>query len=213
MQENSPMFQIPRPRRSTTVSQWLLALLCAATGMTVQADTSQPTFDCARVKGDIEMLICQDPGLAALDHKMAEVFKRAAARNTGADLKALTASQRGWIKGRNECWKAQDKTQCVTESYNVRMVELQITNALVEVPTAIGFVCNGDESVPFFATFYNELDPPAAVITYGDDQAIAIAAPAASGSRYTAESMEYWEHQGKANVNWYGTRLTCIPRK
>jgi uncharacterized protein len=181
--------------------------------MTAWADTSKPTFDCSKASSEIETLICNDAELAALDHKMDAVFKRAVAKNTGAELKELTAYQRGWIRGRNDCWKAQDKKQCVIESYNVRMVELQITNGLVMAPTAVGFVCNDDASVPFFATFYNELNPPAAVITYGSDQTIAIAAPAASGSRYIAQNMEYWEHQGQANVEWHGTKLTCIPRK
>jgi uncharacterized protein len=190
-----------------------LTLLWAATTALAWADASLPTFDCSKASGEIETLICSDPELAALDHKMDAVFKRALAKNTGPDLKTLAAHQRGWIKGRNDCWKAQDKKQCVIESYNVRMVELQITNGLVMAPTAVGFVCNGDLSIPFFATFYNELDPPAAVITYGGDQTIAIAAPAASGSRYIAANMEFWEHHGEAKVTWYGTQLTCVPRQ
>jgi len=28
----------------------------------------------------------------------------------------LTAEQRGWIKGRNECWKSDNKRRCVEES-------------------------------------------------------------------------------------------------
>jgi uncharacterized protein len=191
----------------------LPAVFCAIQVSVVQAEATLPTFDCGKATGEIETLICSDPDLAALDHKMDGIFKRAAAKNTGAELKTLAAYQRGWIKGRNDCWKAQDKKQCTVESYNVRMVELQIQNGLVEVPTAIGFVCNADDSVPFFATFYNDLEPPAAVITYGNDQTIALAAPAASGSRYTANNMEYWEHHGEARVDWYGTRLTCIPHQ
>jgi len=204
---------MPSPNRSTSLRLRLLTLLCSAITVAAWADAPKPGFDCSHASGDIETLICSDPELAALDHKMDGVFNRAAAKNTGAGLKALTASQRSWIKGRNDCWKAQDKAQCATESYNVRMVELQITNALVEVPPAVTFVCNGDESVPLFATFYNELDPPAAVFTYGEDQTIAMAARTGSGSKYTAENMAFWEHQGEASVDWYGTKLTCKPRR
>jgi len=207
------MRRILSSRSATAACLRLLTVLCTASAAIATADTTKPTFDCSRVNSDIEALICGDPELAALDHKMDAVFKRAAARQSGADLKALTATQRGWIKGRNDCWKAQDKKSCVIESYNVRMVELQITNGLVEAPPAVGFVCNGDASVPFFATFYNDLDPPAAVLTYGGDQAIALAAPAASGARYAADHMEFWEHQGQATVDWYGTPLQCIPRR
>jgi uncharacterized protein len=178
-----------------------------------QPDKNAPAFDCQKASGEIEALICQDAELATLDRDMAGIFKRAEAKNSGDELKTLKAMQRGWIKGRNDCWKAQDKRQCVIASYNLRMVELQIQNGLVIVPTAVGYVCNNDNSKPFFATFYNELKPPAAVITYGDDQTIALAAPAASGSKYSAEGISFWEHHGEATVEWYGTQLTCIPRK
>lgn len=207
------MHRTRSPGRSIIACLQLLALLCTAATAPAWADTSTPTFDCGRAAGGIEKLICSDTELATLDHNMDAVFKRAAAKNTGAALKALTASQRGWIKGRNDCWKAQDKKPCVTQSYNVRIVELQIANGLVMAPPAVGFVCNGDASVPFFATFYNELNPPAAEFTYGDEQTIALAARAASGSRYTAANMEFWEHQGEASVDWYGTKLSCIPRR
>lgn len=203
-------FRSPCPSIPSRVR--LLVLLYIAAAVSAWADTTSPTFDCSRASGDIETLICGDAELAALDHKMDGVFKRAVAKNTGSDLKTLAAYQRGWIKGRNDCWKAQDKKQCVIDSYNLRIVELQITSGLVKVPTAVGFVCNGEASIPFSATFYNELDPRAAVITYGGDQTIAIAAPSGSGSRYTAVNMEFWEHQGEAKVDWYGTQLTCIPR-
>jgi len=175
--------------------------------------TNGPTFDCTKVTQEIETLICKDAELIALDRQMADIFQRAAAKNSGDDLKMLKASQRGWIKGRNDCWKLNDKRQCVIESYNVRMVELQIQNGLVEAPTAIGFVCNNDTSKPFFATFYNQLKPQAVVITYDNDQTIAIAVPAASGSKYTASNMQFWEHHGEASVDWYGASLKCIPRK
>jgi len=202
---------MPSPNCSTSLR--LLTLLFTVITVAAWAGAPKPGFDCSHASGDIETLICGDPELAALDHKMDRVFNHAAAKNTGADLKALAANQRSWMKGRNNCWKAQDKKRCVVDSYNVRIVELQITNGLVEAPTAVGFVCNEDASVPFFATFYNDLDPPAAVFTYGGDQTIALAARTGSGSKYTAENMEFWEHQGEASVDWNGTKLTCRPRR
>lgn len=203
--------------RATTV--FLLSLLPGVSSVSAESEpaapakTAKPTFDCTKASGDIETLICRDPELAALDRKMAEVFQRAEAGRRGDELNALKAGQRGWIKGRNDCWKASDQSLCATESYNVRMVELQIENGLIQAPLAVGFVCNDDPSVPLLATFYNQAEPPAAVFTYGGDQTIALSAPAASGARYAATNMEFWEHHGEAKVNWYGKSLTCIPRR
>jgi len=46
-------------------------------------------------------------------------------------------------------------------------------------------------------------------LTYGNDQTIAFVAPSGSGARYTAQNVEFWEHQGEATIDWYGTELRC----
>jgi len=81
------------------------------------------------------------------------------------------------------------------------------------VPKPISYVCTGGQNKPFHVTFYQQTDPPSAVITYGgDDQVIAFAAPSGSGTKYTAANVEFWEHHGEAAVNWFGTSLTCRAR-
>ena len=52
---------------------------------------------------------------------------------------------------------------------------------------------------------------PAAVITWGDDQAIVFPQPAASGARYGRQGLDFWEHQGEVKVDFYGNRLACTP--
>jgi uncharacterized protein len=37
----------------------------------------------------------------------------------------LKAHQRGWIKGRNECWKADDEKKCMADEYRLRIKELK----------------------------------------------------------------------------------------
>lgn len=199
----------------------IVLMLCAALSIATETSLkspaeqtkSQPSFVCSKARHEIETMICENHEFITLDNQLADLYKRAEAKNTGEDLKLLKAMQRGWIKGRNDCWKAQDKRQCIIDSYQVRMVELQIRNGLVMAPTAIGYVCNEDHSKPFFASFYNNISPQAVVITYGDDQTIAIATPAASGSKYIAQGMFFWEHHGEASVDWYGNQLVCKPIK
>jgi uncharacterized protein len=76
----------------------------------------------------------------------------------------------------------------------------------------VGYVCTGGDGQPFAATFYNETDPPSAVLTHGDDQVIAFVAPSGSGARYEAANVEFWEHQGEASVEWRGKALVCRPQ-
>lgn len=168
-----------------------------------------PSFSCDNAQG-IALKVCQSPALSTLDRDLAALYQHALKQADSDTQKQLKATQRGWIKGRDECWKADDVQACVLEQYQVRKVELQIQSGAVQVPTAIEFDCN-DNSKAFTAVFYNQLDPQAAVLTYGEDQTIAIAQPSASGSKYGAQGVEFWEHQGEAKVNWYGTELSCQP--
>jgi uncharacterized protein len=73
----------------------------------------------------------------------------------------------------------------------------------------VGYLCTGFEGQPLTATFYNETEPKSVVITYGNDQVIAFAARAASGARYTATDVDFWEHQGEVTLTWSGTRMVC----
>ncbi|TQD46161.1 DUF1311 domain-containing protein [Lysobacter aestuarii] len=169
---------------------------------------SGPSFDCSRASSSSEKMVCSDPALAALDRELEALYGRRLAATSGADHDRLQAMQRGWVKGRDECGKAEDTQRCIREAYQTRLVELQIDSGEVMVPTPVEFTCDGNRQ-PFTATFYNDIEPRAAVLTLGDDQAIAIAQPAASGSRYGREGVEFWEHQGEATVDFYGTRLSC----
>ncbi|WFC42197.1 MliC family protein [Pseudoxanthomonas sp. SE1] len=161
-----------------------------------------PSFDCAKAASEAEKLVCTDAELAALDRQLAARYVEA----KGAD----PAVQRGWVKGRDECWKADDARLCVLESYRTRLVELAIHAPGVVVPKAVEYRCD-DNSKPFTMTYYNDLDPQAAVMTWGNDQAIVFPQPAASGARYGRSGIEYREHQGEARVDFFGNKLSCRP--
>ncbi|MWB79640.1 DUF1311 domain-containing protein [Pseudooceanicola sp. 216_PA32_1] len=99
-----------------------------------------PAFDCAKAQSSAETLICQDPGLAALDRRLADRFAAAVAVAEGLDTGAeettrtLRAMQRGWISGRDECWKEPDLRVCVETEYLRREAEL-VAEFLLEPPS------------------------------------------------------------------------------
>ncbi len=85
---------------------------------------SGPSFSCSAVeKGSIEEVICQSPSLSAMDVTLNGAYKQALVKSKNNPT--LKAEQRGWVKGRNECWKEQDKPACIARNYNERMTELQ----------------------------------------------------------------------------------------
>ena len=85
---------------------------------------NQASFDCSKVeKQSSEGIICASDVLMDLDRKLATVYKKALSKASKDDR--LKANQRGWIKGRNACWKAEDEVTCMQEQYLMRMDELK----------------------------------------------------------------------------------------
>lgn len=176
-----------------------------------QTPAAGPSFNCAAASGQVETLICRDADLAALDRRLAEVYAQALENLPAEDATRERTMQRGWISGRNECWTSDDLRACVETEYQTRITELQIRSGQLMVPMPVGYACTGGPNQNFTVVFYRDTETPSAVITYGDDQVIAFVAPSASGARYTAANVEFWEHQGEATVDWFGTSLTCRP--
>ncbi len=125
----------------------ILALLCT---MPCAGHSQEgPAFDCARAESSAEKLVCGDPPLAALDRHLADRFATALAVAEGLDVGAkeaeetLRATQRGWIKGRDECWKEPDLRICVETAYLRREAEL-VAQFLLEDASAIRELVCGD---------------------------------------------------------------------
>lgn len=181
---------------------------------------SGPTFDCSRAEHEIETLICQDEELAAKDRKLAEVYKQAIAAMEKVDaggpeaIQELKTYQRGWIGGRNECWKAEDKRQCTADVYDRRIAELQAKYFLVEGGAPVFYTCNGNPADEIVATFI-PTEPPSVRLERGDTTKVGILSPTASGSRYDADfGVFFWVQGDEARVAWpQENEFNCVVRK
>lgn len=182
----------------------------SADAVPAKEPTTSPGFDCAQATGEVENAVCAEPELAALDRQLGHTYAQALAKVN--DPAMLRASQRGWIKGRDDCWKSGDAAAaCAREAYVARIVALRIDGGLVAAPEAVAYRCAGSDT-PLTAAFHTEA-PAAVVLTYGNDRAIVPSARSASGARYAARGVEFWEHQGEARVDFFGTKLTCTPQR
>jgi hypothetical protein len=121
--------------------------------------------------------------------------------------------QRGWIKGRDEAWKASDPRQYVADAYRDRIAVLSVQAGEVEVPDPVDYTCTGGEFENLIATFY-ETDPPVGVFTRppgGGDvpQFIATGWDDDGAIHYNTGGLDFFERDGKAELNWGGTPMTC----
>lgn len=161
-----------------------------------------PSFDCGKVApGSIEELICKDGELSALDREMASVYAAAAKKAANEHPPSLRAEQRGWIKGRNDCWKSDDKKLCVRQSYRSRIAELQARYRLVPVAGTARYVCDGNAAKEVIATYFRT-DPGTGIAEFGDRTALLFQQRSGSGIRYAGQNVALWEHQGTARITW-----------
>ncbi|QUJ68964.1 MliC family protein [Photobacterium sp. GJ3] len=177
---------------------WLVFSIAAAGVLLyTQVKAQQPSFDCHDVDaGSIEAMICQDPALAVLDNQLAEVYRQAAAKATNEHPPVLKAEQRGWIKGRNECWKAAEPQACVTSEYQLRIAALQAKYRLIPLTATVTYLCDDQPGSEVIATFF-PTDPPTLIAERGDSVALMYQQESGSGARYAGRNESLWEHQGR----------------
>lgn len=189
------------------VAAWMLL---SATG----AVAAQPAFDCSKASHDIENLICKDDALAKLDVTLAKTYAEAETRVNSEQLSELKAFQRGWIKGRNDCWKETDKPQCVASAYADRIVTLQENYGLVTAGTSVYFDCDGAARSEIIFTPF-QTDPPAANLVRGNESTTVILRPSGSGARYEGEfGISFWNKGREAMVKWpQDKEYNCTERK
>ena len=120
----------------------------ALTLLVVSSYANKPSFDCSKVKKDSsEAIICSSSELTNLDNELAVVYKQALPKASKEDM--IRANQRGWIKGRNDCWKAEDEKQCMVDEYKLRIKELKEKYALSSpnIQDRSGSASNGFDKV------------------------------------------------------------------
>jgi uncharacterized protein len=100
----------------------LAAALCLAAGT---AWAASPSFDCAKASHEVEKLICNDAELAKLDRSLSDLYGTVLKHTPAGQQKMLKTEQRGWVKGRNDCWKSGDMRGCVAAEYKTRIDELK----------------------------------------------------------------------------------------
>lgn len=193
--------------RHISVPLIILVLGCLTNGVWA----AEPAFDCTKADGTIEELICQDEKLAELDRKLTEVYTAAARKATNEHPPVLKAEQRGWIKGRNDCWKSDDPRACAESLYQTRIVELQARYRLVPENGPFWFACDGDPKNEVTVTFF-ETEPPSLIAERGDQVSLMVRQPSGSGAKYQGGNESFWEHQDEATIVWgYGApEMRCV---
>jgi uncharacterized protein len=186
-------------------------VLPKAAGEVPKHTVDSPSFACAEARLPAEKIVCASRELAAMDRTLNETYSDALGTWAADEQTRQRAAQKQWLTQRNACSKADDAPLCLRDAYRRRQVELQILSGKLPAPTPKGYLCKGLEGEPFTAAFYLT-DPPAAVLTRGDRQVIAVATPSGNGIRYVAKGVEFREQEGEASVEWDKEKFVCAPK-
>jgi uncharacterized protein len=198
-----------------------LSLLAAVAAVPLPAGAAQPSFNCDKPANPAEEMICKDDQLAALDRETDRLFRlaRDGASMTPEKRKELVAIERGFIKGRGECSKAEDKRACVVTNYVTRISELR-----QDYPDTLSGDAMGASVGPFamrcpgidadIAASFINVDPMYATLSWPDNSLVFTLAPSGSGARYTAATAggtaEFWQKGTEALLTLPGQhQQTC----
>lgn len=187
---------------------------------TVANASVRPSFDCAKAGNAATKLICTDPLLVALDVETTRLYGLAIEGKymTPDRRRELVATERGWIKGRDECWKADNLRTCILASYASRIHELR--QGYSDARTQDD---KGNSTGPFVLACRNfnaligvtfvRTDPPVAQLSWLNTAATLVLAPSGSGARYdrvTGPASMLWTRGSTARVKIDGQpELEC----
>ena len=192
------------------------ALLLSAAGLALPAAAQGPTFDCKNAAGTVEQQICSDATLAALDRQLDTVYQAATAKAGKTLLKTLRAEQRGWVKGRNDCWKANGQPTWITATWTVdtvkgcieaqvrlRTSELQAVWQLLP-PKTVTYACQNNPANEVVARHFAS-DPPTIRLERGDRTKTLWQVGPPEDGRFEGQNVSLM-HQGRtAKVDWLDT--------
>lgn len=190
-----------------------LAAVLVLSGAVAPAGAGTPSEAAA---GTVERRVSADPALAALDRRLGQVYRAAAARAKGPLAARLRAEQRGWTKGRDECWKADGQPtwitaswtvatvrDCIDAQYRVRTAELQAVWRLLP-PATVRYGCGStpaDELVlDAFAT-----DTPTLRLERGDRSATLWQVGPPAEGRYEGANVALVRDGRQVTLSWLDT--------
>jgi len=193
----------------------LVAVALGASAPAAFAATPDPGFDCTRATGEAQALVCADEQLAMLDGETSRLYALASHSpqlNTKQRAR-LRAYQIGWIRGRDDCWKAADLRACVLDSYVTRIHELRR-----DYPAARGADADGISSGPVdvacegverrMAATFIRTDPPLGCLESQGRRYTLTLTPTASGARYVSGTdqgeVTFWSKGDTATLQMPG---------
>ena len=90
-------------------------------GQQPSTGTANPSFSCSAARSSGEVAVCNDPGLAVLDRRMANQFNSAMSAADPEQRALLVRTRDSFLRYRDQC----PNNQCIAQTYQGRMREIR----------------------------------------------------------------------------------------
>lgn len=147
-------------------------------------------------------MICRDSDLATLDRQLDEVYRAALARTRDVARIELKAEQKGWVKGRDACWTAENPHLCIRAAYRYRIAEMQARFGLVPDLGDITLMCEDRGRRTEVAITYYSTKPKTLLARNGAVTALMFQDAEAAGSVYRGPNVALNQTGAKAYLRW-----------
>lgn len=165
----------------------------------LQAAAADNQINCqAKDQGTIDKLICSDPELLKQDQQLAKVYQQALLKAVNEKPPLLKAEQRGWIKGKAECWKEEDKKACASTLYTQRIAELQARYELLPASKKLLLGCDSNPANEVSLRYY-PTTPATLIADYGDQVSLMYQQ---ADQSYVGRNEKLSEQNGVFTVQW-----------
>jgi uncharacterized protein len=165
----------------------------------LQATTADNQINCqANGLGTVDQLICSDPELLKQDQQLAEVYQQALLKAVNEKPPLLKAEQRGWVKGKADCWKEEDKKACASTLYTQRIAELQARYELMPASKKLLLSCENNPANEISVRYY-PTTPATLIADYGDQVSFMYQQ---ADQSYVGRNEKLSEQNGIFTVQW-----------
>ncbi len=165
----------------------------------LQAAAADNQINCqAKDLGTVDQLICSDQELLNQDQQLAEVYQQALLKAANEKPPLLKAEQRGWVKGKAECWKEEDKKACASTLYTQRIAELQARYELLPASKKLLLSCDNNPANEVSLRYY-PTTPATLIADYGDQVSLMYQQ---ADQSYVGRNEKLSEQNGIFTVQW-----------
>jgi uncharacterized protein len=152
-------------------------LIVAALAFQASFHAAAASFDCAKAKSRLEVLICSEPRLSALDQELADAYRAALSKTN--DRKTLIHWQRDWLN--SDPLSSCRDANCASREFRARIAVL---DRVVPEDAATGWT----------GSFIR-------VLNGKDDQSSHIVLIRLAGERLSAAGTAYWVGANPGQIN------------